>query len=167
MYAVQTGGVAPWGHDLEIVQRGLKPGLLQLSHDHLCETTDALNRTAIMVETYWDDFPEPVRRLLKLYVYAGLGEQLKARSVIRHPRTFLLAVWIATRLVLGFAPTAIAFIEARKRLEEAVLAAVERENPTFQARVSEALANLPTSSENGLTASQYMRRLRELPDTAG
>ena len=151
--------------DLEKVRRSIKPGLLQLTCDQLRENTNNLERTSDVVEKHWAELPEPVRRAVRLAVYANLDERLRFRDVLRHPRQFSIAVVLAVQMVAsGDSSAVVSFTNARNRFRNAVLDAIERENPELQARVSEALSDLPTSREGALTASQYMRWLRDVPD---
>jgi hypothetical protein len=169
MYALNAGGatVAIRLDDLERCERAVKPGLLELACKNLRETAEALDRTSDVIEKHWSEIPEPIRKLLRLSAYNAMEERLSFGTILRHFPAFVIAASLATRLVIGGGdPSVTCFIKARQRYISTILDAIERENESFQGDLSRALAKLPASIENGLTARQYMERLRELSDTA-
>ena len=126
-----------------------------------------LDHTSDVVATHWSELPEPIRNVLRLSAYIAMDERLSARGIVRHFPSFLKAVYLATKLVVnGGDPAISCFIKSKERYIETILGAIERENPDYALRLSGHLSNLPTAPTHGLTARQYMERIRELSDTA-
>ncbi len=133
----------------------------------LREQAAALERTAQLVETKWEQMPEHLQHLLMLAVYASLDKPPSFWRSVRRPILFIKAITALVQLLRAGDIYAVnAFVKAQTRYRQAVLDAIERNNAVYTDQLAEALAHLPDSAEGTISASEYMRQIRELSDSA-
>lgn len=112
----------------------------------LARVTESAERLVGLVEKRWEELPKEVRHLLHAVAYETLRP---VRPRIRDRIAFAAVV-----LRDGVEAVA-AYTRAMQRLRDAVLSAIEREDPRYRQAVVEVLASAEdTKTQRGMTAGE-------------
>jgi hypothetical protein len=105
----------------------------------------AANALANSVENEWNNFPIEARRVIESIVYQSIDKRRDIRGTVLPFRVRLSLAWI---LIKGETDAVNDYLNALQRLKIAVLDAVEREHPEYEKKMTEALQEVLTKSDN-------------------
>jgi hypothetical protein len=91
---------------------------------------------AIAVEKRWFDFSPQDRELLEALIYTSIANRAGIRALLSSLRARLSLAWI---LIRGEIDALTDYLNALRRLRNAVLGAIEMEHPEYEQRMSEVL----------------------------
>lgn len=127
------------------------------------------NTLAVMVENYWEKLPLEKQELLTAFAYIDFEKPKGIKRILLNSIKTLFAAWIVAWIVIkGELNAFITYKNAVKRLRNAILSAIERENIAYQNALSAAIENAIISSENNkaMTAEEACELIRELSNQA-
>ena len=129
------------------------------------ELAQKANNLAVIIEARWDQIPPETRELLKIFAYAVIEPPQGIKGVfIELLGRFYLAFSLFSIAIKGEQDAFIAYAGAFKRLLNAILSGIEREDIAYEKALSEALeetfAGLGTSE--AMTAEEACERIRAI-----
>ncbi|MFB2923276.1 hypothetical protein [Aerosakkonema funiforme] len=133
----------------------------------LWEIAQKANTLAVIVEDRWENFTDEDRELLKTFAYAVIEPPKGILDTISElVSRFLFALFLAAIAIKGEADAFAAYSDGSKRLINAILGRIEREDIAYQKALSEAIeeafANLETSK--AMTAEEACERIGRISD---
>ncbi len=137
--------------------RTISPSRLRV----LARKADAL---AALVEKGWDDFSVQERNVLEAIIYASISERNGIGSFVSSLQVRLSLAWI---LIKGETDALIEYLNAFRRLKNAVLGAVETEHCEYEENMATVLQEALNESDNSsapLTASEFRDWLIKISD---
>jgi hypothetical protein len=134
----------------------------------LREIAQHMESIAASVENTWDDAPLPPKLREALIALAYSTVEPPKGIARRYSAAIRGGLWYARIKLKGEQEAFFDYIIAQRRLTDAVLAAIERENPAYQKALSEALerAFSDVKQSKALTPEDTLEQLRELSDEA-
>jgi len=134
----------------------------------LREAAQKMEQLAVMVENMWDEMPPPpeVREALVALAYTSM--QPPKGIVGRYRAAIRGGISYARIKLRGEQEAFFDFVVAHRRLSNAILTAIERENPAYQEALSKAVEGAFSDLEQSkaLTAEDTLGQLRQLSDEA-
>lgn len=153
--------VASTFNPLEIKQisepRTISPSRLRV----LAQKADAL---AALVEKGWDNFSVLERNVLEAIIYTSISEPNGIGNLISSLQVRLSLAWI---LLKGETDALIEYLNAFRRLKNAVLGAVETEHCEYEEKMTNILQEALNELDNGsvpMTASEFRDWLTKISD---
>lgn len=134
----------------------------------LWELAQKANTLAVMVEERWEIFTDEERELLKTFAYAVIEPPRGILDTIGElVSRFFLALGLAAIAIKGEEDAFAAYSNGSKRLINAILSQIEREDSVYQKALSEAIEDAFTNSDTqAMTAEEACERLRRISDRA-
>jgi hypothetical protein len=116
------------------------------------------------VENKWQYFSPKERELLESLIYSSMAHpEGKNNTFISSFLTRLSLAWI---LIKGETDSLTEYLQARSRLKNAVLDAIERENPTYNQVMTEVVKDALDESEESplMTSDEFKEWLNRVSD---
>lgn len=115
------------------------------------------------VERGWEEFSPEERELLEAGIYSLIAEKGGTKSWLFSLRARLSLAWILPRREID---SLTEYLKAVMPLKNAVLAAIEREQPAYQEKVTEALEESLSESDSSpaMTPEQFREWLTKISD---
>lgn len=132
----------------------------------LREMAEQMEKLAAGVEDLWDDMPPKMREALTALAYMSM-EPPKGIAE-RYGSALRAGFWYARVRLKGEQEALLDFGIARRWLTNAVMAAIERDNPAYQLALSEAIegAFSDLDKSEALEPEDTLDQLRQLSDEA-
>lgn len=128
------------------------------------DTTWYINKATSYIKNNWNSFDNKQKELLETFCYSYIGEidKVKIKSKVSYIK--LLKNFISTfRLILSGNINIISeYFVAMEDLKNAILNAVENENPVYKKDISEAVENAIKNENCRITSGEFDERLRRI-----
>ena len=129
------------------------------------ELAQKANNLAVIIEGRWDQIPAETQELLKIFAYAVIEPPQGIKGVfIELLGRFYLAFSLFSIAIKGEQDAFIAYAGAFKRLLNAILSGIEREDIAYEKALSEALEETFAGWETSeaMTAEEACERIRAI-----
>ncbi len=132
----------------------------------LREMTQTAEILAGAVENHWEGMPPKMREALVAIVYSMM--EPPQNPIRKYGAALRGGLWYARIRLRGEHEAFSDFVIAHRQMVNAILGAIERDNPTYQRALSEAVEESFFDSEQGqeLTPEDTLDQLRQLSDEA-
>jgi hypothetical protein len=131
----------------------------------LRELADQMEALAVGVEKHWDNMPPKLREAFKALAYL---DTQPSEGIARYKAAIRGGLWYARIKLKGEQDAFFDFAIARHRLTNAIMGAIERDNPAYQQALSEAVegAFSDLKGSESLSPEETLDQLRQLSDEA-
>lgn len=131
----------------------------------LRELADRMEYLAAGVDDLWNEMSPKLR---EAFVSLAYHDMEPPQGIAKYKSALLGGLWYARIKLKGEQDALFDFVAARHRLTNAVLGAIERDDPAHQQALSEAIEEAFSGLEQGeeLTAEDTLDQLRQLSDEA-
>ena len=129
------------------------------------ELAQKANNLAVIIEGRWDQIPAETQELLKIFAYAVIEPPQGIKGLfIELLGRFYLAFSLFSIAIKGEQDAFIAYAGAFKRLLNAILSGIEREDIAYEKALSEALEETFAGWETSeaMTAEEACERIRAI-----
>lgn len=131
----------------------------------LRELADKMEKLAVGVEELWDEMPPKMREALAALAYF---DAQPPKGIAKYKAAVRGGLWYARIKLKGDQDALFDFGIARHRLTNAIMGAIERDNPAYQQALSEVVEGAFSDLERSeaLGSEETLDQLRQLSDEA-